>query len=680
MKIIKWGVIGIGVVVVLLLAAIFIVPQVVDVQKYKPQIEKMASDATGRSLTLGGEIKLSLFPWVGVSLADVRFGNPPGFSAENMLTVKSFDVRVKLLPLLSKDIQVKRLVLEKPQLFLEKSKNGRGNWEGIGQSGHKEVAPQKKKSPEGSAAGLPIKSLAVGEMAIVNGTVSWQDHSTGIKKEVTDVNLQVRDFSLVTPVHLEFSAIADGQPLSIAGNIGPLGKEPGKGSIPLDFVLKATDQLVVTVKGQVIDLLSKQRFDLSLNLSPFSPRKLFSSLGIDFPLQTADPQILNRLEVQTRVAGTPMDIAISKGVLHMDDSRLTFSAHINELSRPRIQCDLGLDQIDLDRYLPPVVKEPADSKPTPAVSATGKIVGAEKKPAISRGAKKKFDYAPLRRLILDASLQAGKIKAHGAVVQDVVVKISGRKGKFQLNPLSLNLYQGSLHSTGTFNCRQDVPRSCINLQLKDVAVDPLLKDFLKKDILEGTLASQVALSMSGDEAEQIKRSLNGKGSLSLKDGAIIGVDLANLVRNVKSGLGLAEKTAAKPRIDFAELLAPFTIVNGIVDTPGTTMKSPFLRLSVVGKADLPHELLDFRIKPKFVETIRGQGDTKQRSGFMVPLVVSGTFTAPKIRPDLQGMIGKDITAAGELEKMLSDDAATKEKVKSIKKDFKGLLKEFSPGR
>ena len=679
MKIIKWGVIGIGVVVVLLLAAILIVPQVVDVQKYKPRIEKMASDAMGRSLTLGGEIKLSLFPWVGVSLADVKFGNPPGFSAENMLTVKSFDVMVKLLPLLSKDIQVKRLVLEKPQLFLEKSKNGRGNWEGIGQSGHKEVALQKKKSPEGSAAGLPISSLAVGEMAIVKGMVSWQDHTTGIKKEVTNVNLQVRDVSLVTPIHLEFSAIADGQPLSIAGNIGPLGKEPGKGSIPLDFVLKVMDQLVVTVKGQVIDLLSKQTFDLSLNLSPFSPRKLFSSLGIDFPLQTADPQILNRLEMQTRVAGTPMDIAISKGVLHMDDSRLTFSAHINELSRPRIQCDLGLDQIDLDRYLPPAVKKPADSKPTP-VSAKVKTAGAEKKPAISRGAKKKFDYAPLRRLALDVSLKAGKIKAHGAVVQDVVVKITGRKGIFKLDPLSLNLYKGSLHSTGTFNCQQDVPRSSFNLQLKDVQVAPLLKDFIDQDILEGTLASQLSLIMSGDEPGSIKRSLNGKGKITLKDGAIIGVDLANMIRNVKGGLGLVEKSVQKPRTDFAEILSPFTIVNGVVDTPGTTIKSPLLRLSAVGKASLPDETLDFKIKPKVVGTIKGQGDSKQRSGLMLPLLVSGTFSTPKIRPDLQGMIGNGAPGNEDLKKLISGDGTTDEKIKSIKKDLKGLLKGFSSGQ
>jgi AsmA protein len=153
-----------------------------------------------------------------------------------------------------------------------------------------------------------------------------------------------------------------------------------------------------------------------------------------------------------------------------------------------------------------------------------------------------------------------------------------------------------------------------------------------------------------------------------------------MIRNVKSGLGLAEKTAEKPRTDFAELLVPFAIVNGVVDTSGTTLKSPLLRLSAVGKADLAQELLDFRIKPKVVGTIKGQGDTEERSGLMVPLVVSGAFSSPKIRPDLQGIIGNGVPGKEDLKELIPGDGTTDEKIKSIKKDLKGLLKGFSSGQ
>jgi AsmA protein len=461
--------------------------------------------------------------------------------------------------------------------------------------------------------------------------------------------------------------------------VGPLGKTPGKGTISLDFVLKAMNQLNVSIKGKLVDPLSKQTFDLTLNISPFSPRKLASVFGQDFPLQTADPQALDRLGIHARIAGSPEDIAISNGTLELDDSRMIFSAHLSEFSRPRIQCDLDLDQIDVDRYLPPAAEETAAEEKVPA-SAAKKTAEKEEPSSVSAAGKKKIDYAPLRKLILDGKLKVGKLKVHGVRIQDLLMNVSGKEGKFQLHPLTLNLYQGNVSSTVRLNVQQDVPQSSIKVQLKGIQVRPLLKDSINKDFLEGTLATQVALTMSGDEPEQIKHSLNGRGSLSLKDGAIIGVDLAGMIRNVKSGLGLAEKTAEKPRTDFAEIVSPFTIVNGVVDTPGTIFKSPLLRLSAVGKAALSQETLDFKIEPKVVGTIKGQGDTKERSGLMVPLVVSGTFSSPKIRPDLQGMIGAGVPGTEDLKKMIPGDGNMDEKIKSIKKDIKGLLKGFSSGQ
>ncbi len=663
MKIIKWTVIAISALVVFLAAAVLLLPHVVDVQKYKPRIEKMASGALGRPLILGGEIKLSLFPWVGVSLADVHLENPPGFREKDFLTVKAFDVRVKLLPLLSKNIQVKRLVLENPRIFLERLKNGRGNWEGFGSQGDKKVAGEKKKMETPAAGGgISIASLAVGEISISDGLVKWQDHASKETRKVADLNLRVRDVSLDKPIHLELSAMAEGHPVSMEGDVGPLGKMPGKGSLPLDFVIKAFGQLDLKIKGKVFNLANKAEYDLFLDLSPFSPRKLVDSLGQDFPVQTADPKVLNHLEMQARVTGSTADVAISEGVLKLDDSRLACTARVSEFSRPRVQCDLNLDQLDIDRYLPPAANEGSE----PEVKRAGETATT----------KNTVDYAPLRRLVLDGACKVGKLKVHGLQLQDVVLKVTGKGGRFRLDPLACNLYQGTFSSTGLFDCRQDTPRSSVELQAKDVAVGPLLRDFFRKDLLEGTLASQVSLSMSGDKPETIKRSLNGKGNLSFRDGAIIGVDLASMIRNVKSGLGMGEKTTGKPRTDFAELLAPFTIVNGLLKTPGTTLKSPLLRLNAVGQADLPREQLDFRLEPKIVGTIKGQGDTKKRSGLAVPLLVSGSFSSPQIRPDLKGMLNDNES----LKKMISGEGNTDEKIKSIKKDAKELLKGFSPGK
>ena len=144
MKAIKWGAIGMGVLFVLLVAALLIIPRFVDVQKLKPEIEKQVTAATGRPFTLGGDLSLSLFPWAGLSFSDLHLGNPPGFKEKDMLVLESFEVRVKLLPLISKEIQVKRFIMKEPRIVLERRKDGRANWEGLGKPADETTIVEKK--------------------------------------------------------------------------------------------------------------------------------------------------------------------------------------------------------------------------------------------------------------------------------------------------------------------------------------------------------------------------------------------------------------------------------------------------------------------------------------------------------------------------------------------------------
>ncbi|MBW1998833.1 MAG: AsmA family protein, partial [Deltaproteobacteria bacterium] len=205
-----------------------------------------------------------------------------------------------------------------------------------------------------------------------------------------------------------------------------------------------------------------------------------------------------------------------------------------------------------------------------------------------------------------------------------------------------------------------------------------LKDLLKKDIIEGTLKATMNIAMAGDDPERIKRTLNGKGDLRFFDGAIVGVDLAGMVRNVKATFGLAEKPEKRPRTDFSELHIPFTMTKGVVKTAKTRLTSPLLRLLAAGKADLVRETLDFRVEPKFVGTIKGQGDTRQRSGITVPVLITGTFSSPKFRPDLEGMLKgtleKGLPEASELKKMLPGQETQEGVQKPLEEKARDLLK------
>lgn len=654
-KAIKWGLIICASLIVFVIAVLLIAPAFIDIRDYKPELEKKVAEATGRPFSVGDDLSLSLFPWASISFSDLRLGNTPGFSEKELVTIKSFEVRVKLLPLISKDIQIKRFILNEPNITLVKNKNGQVNWAQPGDTKEKSAAEKTTKESKSPAAeaGLPIKDLTVGEFSIKNGSIIWIDHTANTRKEITAVNLKLQDVSLERPVTLSFSALLDNQPLSIDGTVGPVGKDFKQATIPLDLDIKAFKQLILQLNGNVKNPGSKPGIDMAIEIKEFSPRKLMAALGQEFPVATSDPDALDRVALKANLKGDQKKLVVSDGILNLDESTLNFSLNASDFSRPNLAFDLNLDRIDIDRYLPPKSeRQPATEKPTQ---------------------KKAADYEPLRKLILDGRIQIGQLVANKAKIENLLVQIKAKNGIINLDPLKLNMYQGNVSGIGNFNVQTNTPKSSVNLNVENIQVGPLLRDVLEKDILEGVTNAQLKLSMSGDDAAMIKKTLNGNGQIRFNDGAIIGIDLAGMIRNVKAAFGLEQKPAQRPRTDFAELNAPFSIKQGVVHTPQTSLKSPLIRIIAAGDANLVKETLDFRVEPKVVATITGQGDAEQRSGLMIPVLVSGTFSDPQFAPDLAGMAKKQLeqTILGTGEgKQLGDKEGLEETVKGV---LKGLL-------
>jgi AsmA protein len=348
--------------------------------------------------------------------------------------------------------------------------------------------------------------------------------------------------------------------------------------------------------------------------------------------------------------------------MNMDESKVNFSVKAGDFATPRIAFNMDLDQIDLDRYLPPAAKNEAGGKESKAAAPK---------------AGKKTDYSKLRQLSLNGTMGIGKLKIKNAKIERVHLTLTGEKGVFNLKPLTMALYQGDVSGNGIFSVQNDVPRTNIHLKLNNVQANPLLMDVLKKDLLEGMMKAQINLVMNGDDAVAIKRTLNGDGDLLFIDGAIKGVDLDGMVHNTKAAFGLTEKGGKAPRTDFSQLHVPFSVKNGLVSTTNTALISPLIRLTASGNADLIKELLDFRLEPKLVGTLKGQGDTKDRSGIMVPVLVAGSFSSPKFRPDLEGMLKKEIEKSlPDLQNKLLGTDSQKEKSKSVEEEIKGILKGF----
>ena len=667
-KVIKWVLLITTISLILCFLAILIIPKFVDVQKYKPLIESKVSEASGRPFTLGGDLKLSLFPWAGLALSDLRLGAPPGFKEKDFITIKSFEFQVRLLPLLFKDIQVKQFVLVEPRIVLEKSKDGKANWEGLGKVETEVPAKPEtieKKPKDKGRGGLPLESLVVGTFIIKDGDILWIDHVREERHQLKELTLSLDEISLDRPVSMSLSGLVEGKALSLEGKIGPLGKKPGEGAVTLDLSASIFETVDAKVQGQVTDAATRPVYDLVVQIEPFSLRKLATAFGKPLPLTPADPAVLKRLALKGSFQGSAQTLRVKDGVLGLDDSKIRFSANLKEFSKPNVTFDLKMDQIDLDRYLPASKNEPGKTE-TAAQPA------------------KKADYTPLRKLVVDGRVHIDKLKVKNARVQDIDLKISGRNGVLNLDPLSMRLYEGTVKSKVTLDVRPNTPATKFTMQMNGVEVRSLIKDLKNKDFLEGNTRAQLALAMRGDSAEKIKQTLSGEGEFNLNDGAIVGVDLAAMARNVKSAFGLEVKGGERPRTDFAELKAPFTLTKGRFETTNTTLKNPFLRLTAKGKADLVDETLDFRVKPKFVATMQGQGDEMSRSGLAVPVLVTGTFSSPQFRPDLESIVReglkKELPGAAGLDEILPYPGKKKDESNSVEKKTRDFIKGLPFGK
>jgi len=676
-RLIKWCLIVCLSIMLLIIAALLVIPHFIDIQHYKPLIEKKVAEATGRSFRIGDDLSLSLFPVAGISFSDLHLGNPQEFEEKDFVVIESFEARMDMMKLilsLFKDVRITRFIVKCPKIILIQKKT-LSNWEGIGKS--RKDAPAspepkssgKKPKPEPnieSEFNIPINSFNVDKFSISGGSIIFIDETRGEKKEISDLTLQIDDLSLDHPIHINFSAKFDGHPVSLKGNMGPSDKKLFKGKIPFDISVMAAKQLDIKINGFVIDPAATAETVIKLRVAPFSPRKLCKELGFDFPVRTSDPDVLNLLALKLNLKRETNNISVSNGLLEIDDSKLKFSSDVKEFSKPNLSFNMELDQIDLDKYLPPEQKK-----------ITRKKEGNQETKQIKTDAApySKPDYTSLRKLVLKGRGKIGKIKICNAMIKDIDLLISGKDGIFKINPLTLHLYQGYVTTVGIADVKNDIVKSSLALDVKNLNTGGLVADTLGKDILEGTLNTTLSLKMIGLETSEIKKSLNGSGQLNLTDGAIKGIDLTAMVKNTKSAFTKIMNEKEKSITKFGIFSSSFTITNGIVNTSDTEFISHDIRLTANGNADLVKELLNFRLEPFLVGKKTEEKKGRKGSEYLIPVLVTGNFSSPVFRPDIKKVINKELEKqvfeSSEFKKIFKD-----EELKPLEETTKEFLKEI----
>ncbi len=684
----------IGILVVLVVLAVLIVPLVVDPNDYKSDIAAAVEARTGRKLTMEGDLSLSVFPWLAVEVGPTRLANAPGFSERPFAAVDRVSIRIKLLPLLARKVEMDTVILDGLRLSLETRADGKTNWADLSAAGAE--APPESAGSDGRMA---LAGLAIGGVDISDASLRYDDAQQGKHYRVAGLNLRVGaiapgatvpvDMSLQLDVAeppvkgpVTFAGRAtlseDRQKLTLAG--AELTTDLKGGGLPGGALASQADfnaeldlqsgalqvpDLVAQLLGMKLraaisgeQLFTQPAVKAAIHVDPFVPRKLIAALGAA-PPEPADKAVLGKAEASLKLAASAEAAQLSELRVQLDDSTLTGNATVSHFAQPAIGFKLHLDGIDADRYLPP-----AGDQPTPPVTPTAAAVaGAEL-----------FPVDTLRNLNLDGALSIGQLKVSRLTSRDILMKLTAKGGQLRLQPAQAKLYGGRYEGNLGLDVRGAQPKISLNEKLVDVKIGPLLKDLQGADRLTGITRAHVTLNAVGQTPEALKKSLNGKLDLAFTDGAVKGFNLAALIRRAAAQLKgqPAPQEQGPNQTDFSEMTATATVTGGVIDNRDLLAKSPLLRVQGEGTVDLNTQSLDYLLTTKVVDTLKGQGGKglEDVKGIAIPVGITGTFAKPKYQVRLDKMMQE---SAGKEIKQKVEKKLEKKLEKKFGDQFKGLF-------
>lgn len=616
---------GLLVVVGVLIAALFILPAIIPASAYKDRVEQAASQALNRDIMLAGDVRLTLFPRVQVQADNVSIANTDGFGEDAFAEMTQMRVGVELLPLLSRRVEITEFVLVEPVIRLEQ-RGGTNNWTFASD----EAAPAPASSASGGfvrqPGALPIEA-SFGDVRIENAAIHFSDGTQS--QDITGLNLAIALPSLDEETRIEGSLAANGEALEFDATLGSIR----------DFFEGRATPLALNLGGRLVDLgfdgeiPEGEAIALAGDIRADIPniRALAAFAGAELP----PGDNLERFSTRGRISGTTSQLALTAESLRLDD--ITGSGGLTaDLSgtKPRITGALDLPALDVTPYLPEAAEEaPASGGGVPPWS------------------EDEIDLAGLGLVDARLDLTVGQLTYRDIEVSDAALNVVLENSRLVARLQRISLYEGQGAVTIIANARSATPSFSLEASLDGLDAYPFLQAAAGFERLQGTGSMGLNFSATGNSQAAIMNSLDGNGTFNFADGAIVGINIAQTIRNVSGFLNRdnadsadtstedseSAETGETQTTDFTSLGGSFTIVDGQLSNQDLLMLSPLLRVEGLGNVNLPGQSVDYRLRPRAVASIEGQGGASDLQGVIVPIRIRGGFNDVSIGVDTEAV-------------------------------------------
>lgn len=620
-----------------------------DANNYKPQIIEQVEKATGRTFTIGGDINLSIFPWIGLKVEDVALGNEKGFKAKQFAAIKQLDVKINVLPLLKKEVEINTIRLHGLNVSLEVAKNKSNNWSGLSQPAAEgevsEPAENKQQQLAEEEAVSPLQSLKVEGFEFVDAVIQYDDRSSNTKATVSELNLTTSAITFDEPVDVKFGArIENNQPV-IDTNLNlstqlTFNKELTKFNLR-DFVftvlMKANEfipqQEQIEIKSEIDVSMDEQRVTLKqmqlsalgttttaditisqflqvpviqggIEVQPFNARMVAKRVAVELP-EMAKADALHRVSIKTKIKLRGEKFQANEFSLGLDESTLSGWIHVLNLSKQQLRYDLAFDQLNINDYMPPVVVQVQAKAGSGAASAGAPAPTA----GVSTGDEKiELPVEMMRKLDIEGDFKIASLTAKEYQIKQFLMTVTAHKGLINIKPLAMQVLQGQVDAAIKLDVQKEKPAYGINLKVNQVQAGPVADPFLvgmmgdKPLRMEGAVNLKMDVNTAGESVNQLKKASKGQVVLDMKETAVHGFDpeyymrssIADYVGSKGFGMSKTIMGSYSPRdvTVFDTIHSTINIANGKARTDDFLMSAKRVQVTAKGHVDIMHDTLD----------------------------------------------------------------------------------------
>lgn len=600
------------------------------------EIERNVEAATGRDLTISGNVGVSYWPVLGLKAQDVTLANVAGGRAPAFIAADEIDIGVELRPLLDRQVNVRRLVFQRPRVALEVDSNGQPNW--LLRPVPSTTPPPPTTTPPAEGP-VDVARTSLRSVRINDGEVSFFDARQGAGWVAGEVDITTALTSLDAPMRAEGSARYNDRVVEFDASIAKPGAAI-RGELTQLTLDIQSELLTAEFQGQTV--ASSGELSGTVRASGPSLRQLASWSGT--PLQ--DAVGLEQFAVTGRVTIGGGAYTFSNAGFAVDQVRGRGDFVLSELrDKPYLSGRLELFDFDLNPYIsgqapPPATEEQVEvaaAMPDAGQSqATAEIATVEAAPRAvdvrQAPSETPIDFAGLRAMNADLELVTHAVLIQHMRIDSSRLNLVLNDGFMAATVHNLALYGGSGRGRFEIDAREQATRMAQDLAFSNLDARRFLTDAINFGGIEGRAELSLNLRVQGLTQSEMINSADGYAHMEVVSGTLHGVDLGGVATTIRNALR-GELIAPEARTPFQGFSATFAIADGVLASDSLSFNTTDLRIPGIAVIDLPNRRLDARLAPR-----------SPRGGVVVPFAARGPFGEFTYAHDISGNALSQISA------------------------------------